>query len=138
MSDTSKKLVAKLQRISDALLAAIEEIGGDESPSPSAGAVKKAAARICLRCGDDHGGDDEQMRRGLCVACYGNMRTDVEDRKTTEAKEIAKGLLLPAKKGGRKRRSDSGLPPEGKLSKAARGVAKVVAAHKPPSEEKGE
>lgn len=54
----------------------------------------------CLACGEPLGG--EKPIRGVHVRCYKGIRRCIANGKTTEAKVVAEGLMLPAAKAGRK------------------------------------
>jgi hypothetical protein len=63
------------------------------------------AANACLGCERKlvtDGDDKDQVRRGLCTACYQAVNKALDKRRFTQTELIREGKLLPKKEPGRR------------------------------------
>lgn len=65
-------------------------------------AVRLSESGKCLGC-DKSLAEKENVRRGLCVACYSAATAAKRAGTITLDQLVAKGLMLPKTKGGRKK-----------------------------------
>lgn len=101
--ELEKKLIGKLSKASELLLAVLEELQSEDQiipPEIQQRFNQFEKARLCLHCGKSLG--SELVTRGCHRTCYSTLMQRISRGQATERDLLHEGRMQPAGKGGRR------------------------------------